>query len=41
MGMDSEEVTREINELHHLMADEEDKLRRHKIEVPLSLYLWS
>lgn len=32
MGMDSEEVTREINELHHLMVDEEDKLRRHKIE---------
>ncbi|KAL3117055.1 hypothetical protein niasHT_007458 [Heterodera trifolii] len=32
-GMDSEEVTKELNELHMLISGEEEKFRNYKIEV--------
>ena len=31
--MDSDEVTQELNKLHNLLADEEEKIKRYKIEV--------
>lgn len=33
MGMDSDDVSQELNKLHNLMADEEEKIKRYKIEV--------
>lgn len=31
--MDSDEVVKEIDELHQLVANEEEKIKRYKIEV--------